>query len=269
MFQVDRQQNTSRRKQGAKSEAKPQATDGEPFRLVFAEGGLEALLEREKLALNAVRQDSAPGGAAEALRFLARKAVRRKIQSYGGAEPVKKALGNAYPFNTCCEQWHDAFETEIVRLVQQAAWAPRSVEDLKRFPGGPRGDYQPAQVLKIAIKLGKAASTIRALDTGEYWAEVRSTGLVEALELYTERLFRTANTLARIEKSPSFRGLAHKNEEWVLEEIRRLTGQPYREKAAAVMRAVYAVAGHRPAEAETLRRWQRRRRTKQGNSALD
>jgi hypothetical protein len=266
---VDRQQNTPYRKDGATPEPKPKATDCEPIRLVFAEGGLEVLLEREKLALNAVRQDCAPGGAAEALRFLASKAVRRKMQSYGGAEAVKKALGTAIPFKKWCAQWQSAFETEVVRLVQQAAWAPRSVEDLKRFPGGPRGDYQAAHVTKIAMKLEKAASTIQALDSDEYWATVRSAGLAEALELYAERLLRTANTIMKIEKSPEFRSLAHENEEWVLEQIRRLTGQPYREKAAAVMRAVYPFVGHRPADAETLRRWQRRRRTRRGNSALN
>src|SRR5215472_4805737 len=164
MFQMGHQQDTPDPKDGATSEAKPQATDREPIRLVIAEGGLEVLLEREKRALNAVRQDSGPGGAAEALRFLAGKAVRRKTQSYGGAEAVKKALGTAIPFKTWCAQWQSAFETDIVRLVVQAAWAPRSIEDLKRFPGGPRGNYHAAQVSKIAIKLEKAASTIRALD---------------------------------------------------------------------------------------------------------
>jgi hypothetical protein len=264
---VDRQQNTPRRKCRATSEAKPQATDGKPIRLVIAEGGLEVQLEREKLALNAVRQDSAPGGAAEALRFLASKAVRREIKSYGGAGAVKKALGTAIPFKTWCAQCQSVFETKVVRLVQQAAWAPCSVEDFKRFPGGPRGDYQAAHVTRIAKKLGKAASTIRALDSDKYWAKLCSAGLVEAVELYAERLFRTANTIKRIEKSPEFRSLAHQNEEWVLEEIRRLTGQPYREKAAVVMRAVYPLAGHRPAEAETLRRWQRRQRTRRDSTA--
>jgi hypothetical protein len=264
-----RKKNAPRRKDGATSVAKPQATDREPIRLVFAEGGLEVLLEREKLALNAVRQESAPGGAAEALHFLASKAVRRKIQSYGGREAVKKALGTAIPFETWCARWQSVFETEVVRLVQQAAWAPRSVADLKRFPGGPRGDYQATHITKIAMKLGKAASSIRALDSDEYWAGVRSAGLAEALELYAERLLRTASTIMRIEKSPEFRSLAHKNEEWVLEQISSLAGQPYREKAAVIMRAVYSLAGHTPAEAETLRRWQRRQRTRQENSALN
>jgi hypothetical protein len=244
------------------SEPKPQARDRNPIRVLIAEGGLEVQLDREKQALDAVRQDIAPGGAAEALRFLASKAVKREIESSGGTGAVKKALGTAIPFKTWCAQWQSVFETKVVRLVQQAAWAPRSVEDFKRFPGGPRGDYQAAQVKKLAMKLGKTASAIRALDSDKYWAELRSVGLAEAMELYAKRLLKTANTIKRIEKSPEFRSIAHRNEEWVLEEIRRLTGQPYREKAAVIMRAVYPLAGHRPAEAETLRRWQRRQRTR-------
>jgi hypothetical protein len=64
----------------------------------------------------------------------------------------------------------------------------------------------------------------------------------------------------RIEKSPEFRSLTHQNEEWVLEQIRGLTGQPFREKTNAIMRAVYPLAGHWTVEADSLARWQRRKR---------
>jgi hypothetical protein len=227
---------------------------------VIAEGGLEVLLEREKLALNAVRRDSEPGGAAEALRFLARKAVRRKMQSYGGAEAVKKALGTAIPFRTWCAQWQSAFETEVVRLVQQAAWAPRSLEDIKRFPGVSRLRIEPVRALQMTATLKKAVALIRDLDRDEYWGEVAQPGLQEALDLYADNLSTVAQRLLRLDRSPTFRNAGHSNDEWVLENIRRLTGRFYREKTTVIMRAVCPLAGHHPVEAESLRRWQRRRR---------
>ena len=234
--------------------------DDQTRRREIEEQCVQAQLDCEQQAHDAIRKDEQPGGAAEALRFLAERATKKQIRSSGGTKAVRKALGTMLSFEEWCAGWTRTYETDIVRLVRLAADSPRSLGDIKRLPGLSRRKIESARAVRLAAKLKKAVALIRELDADEYWSEVAQIGLQETLDLYVDNLSTVAQRLQRLDRSPTFKNIGHRTDEWVLENIRRLTGRPYRTKTAVIMQAVYRLAGRWPVGPESLRRWQRRQR---------
>jgi hypothetical protein len=255
-----RKKNTPRRQQAATSGPNLSDRDDQAKRLEIEKQWVQAQIDREQQARDAVRKDDRPGGAAEALRFLAERATQKEIRSSGGTKAVRKALGTMMSFEEWRARWTRAYETDIVRLIRLAADAPRSLKDIKSLPGPSRQMIEPTRVVQMAAKLKTAVALIRELDADDYWRKVTQLQLKEALDLYVDNLSTAAQRLLRLDRSPTFKSVGHENDEWVLENIRRLTGRSYREKTTVIMRAVYPLADHWPVEAESLRRWQRRRR---------
>ena len=255
-----RKKNTPHQPPAATSGPNPRDRDDQTRRREIEKQCVQAQIDRERQAHDAVRKDDRPGGAAEALRFLAEKATQKEIRSSGGTKAVRKALATMLSFEEWCARWTRAYETDIVRLFRLAADAPRSLEEIKQFPGLSRRKIKLARAVRMAATLKKAVALIRELDAADYWREVAQPGLQETLDLYVDNLSMVAQRLLQLDRSSTFKNIGHENDEWVLENIRRLTGRSYREKTAVIMRAVYPLADHWPVEAESLRRWQRRHR---------
>jgi len=225
---------------------------------------IEAQERREREAFEAVQRDNGRGGAAEALRFLAKRAMERQIRSSTSIQVLRKALRTGpFSFDEYRALGTSHLEREIVRLVLQAAEAPRSLQEIKDFlpiSNGPK--IKPNRVLRKAANVTKAITVIEELEADRYWRELNIPGLMENLADYRDRLLRVSERLLRLDKSPTFKNAGHRHDEWVLQKIRNLTGRTYREKTTAIMLIVYPLAGHRPVETDSLRRWQQRRRTR-------
>ena len=221
---------------------------------------LEVQLQRERRAFNDIQSESGPGGAAEALRYLAKEATEKEIKRSGGVEAVTRALkAVGISFDDWRARWISSFEEQIVRIVLQAAGAPRSISEIKQWGLASSGKTEAKRVMRMAGDIDKAIVAIQELNSDGYWSRVALPGLLECLKSYRDRLTLVAQRLLRLDRSRTFKNLGHETDEWVLENIRQLTGQPFRQKTTAIMRVVYRLDAHWPVDVGTLERWQTRK----------